>query len=300
MRKSIEASRKAEELEARAASAAASTAISSDDPDAPLQIAAKVGRLKANREYWKQVNRIIRKATNKAKKAGKDEHNAGLTALLDSGIEEKEARSLMKPDVFGNIGIAPYRLRNTAGEIRRLEKRLETLKQTEEREGRELVKGDVRMVEEENRVRIYFPGKPDESLRKQLRSHGFKWARSVGAWQRHASNQAWYWGKDFVEAYEPPPAPNVEHRFEWSHGTTNMRLRSEPTDFGFNVSVEHTRGPGRPSIRQDTLYSPVNRYDAGRLYKWLADSGNRKALQTMDKATFLAKLKFLGARYDYH
>ena len=38
--------------------------------------------------------------------------------------------------------------------------------------------------EEKNGLEIYFDGKPDENVRNILKSEGFRWAPSQGAWQR--------------------------------------------------------------------------------------------------------------------
>ena len=38
---------------------------------------------------------------------------------------------------------------------------------------------------EDNRVRLYFDGKPSEETRSLLKRSGFRWSRSEGAWQRH-------------------------------------------------------------------------------------------------------------------
>lgn len=60
--------------------------------------------------------------------------------------------------------------------------------------------GDVRIVEDENRVRIFFPGKPIDETRAALKGAGFRWSPTVGAWQRHASNGAWWQARTTVEA----------------------------------------------------------------------------------------------------
>lgn len=49
---------------------------------------------------------------------------------------------------------------------------------------------------EENRLQLKFDGKPPEKVREYLKSRGFRWAPSKGAWQRHLSPAAEYAGKE--------------------------------------------------------------------------------------------------------
>lgn len=41
----------------------------------------------------------------------------------------------------------------------------------------------------DNRLRLYFDEKPSEEQRSKLKCNGFKWAPSVGAWQRQLNVQ---------------------------------------------------------------------------------------------------------------
>jgi Domain of unknown function (DUF3560) len=59
--------------------------------------------------------------------------------------------------------------------------------------------GDIRVEESENRVRIYFPGKPSEALRSLLKSRGFRWSPSEGAWQRMAGENAWWNAREIAK-----------------------------------------------------------------------------------------------------
>ena len=81
---------------------------------------------------------------------------------------------------------------NTAAEVRRLQGRIAVLERaaTAPAKAPEVI-GSVTIEERENRVRVSFPGKPSEAVRSFLKSNGFRWAPSVGAWIRTPSEYAW-------------------------------------------------------------------------------------------------------------
>lgn len=191
MRKGVEAQKTAEDLERRARAAETSTAVSSDDPDAVAKLRAKVEGLERGCERMKRANAMIRKGATAA----------DLAAFL--GWPETTAAKLLAPDFAGRIGFPDYKLTNDRAELRRLRARIELLERRAiaappapvERDG-------VRIEETDNRVRIFFPSKPDETVRSALKSRGFRWSPSVGAWQRHASPGAWFDAKEVVGKLE--------------------------------------------------------------------------------------------------
>ncbi len=44
----------------------------------------------------------------------------------------------------------------------------------------------------DNRLKIYFDDKPDPDTRTELKSSGFRWSPSAGAWQRQLNDNAIY------------------------------------------------------------------------------------------------------------
>ncbi len=46
---------------------------------------------------------------------------------------------------------------------------------------------------------VIFDGKPDSDVRDKLKSRGFRWAPSVGAWQRQRTVNAMWAAKSIVE-----------------------------------------------------------------------------------------------------
>lgn len=50
--------------------------------------------------------------------------------------------------------------------------------------------GEAKINEAENRLQLIFEEKPDANQRQELKSNGFKWAPSQGAWQRQLNQNA--------------------------------------------------------------------------------------------------------------
>ncbi len=52
--------------------------------------------------------------------------------------------------------------------------------------------GDVRVLQniEQNRLQLFFPGKPDQEMIAKLKSRGFKWSPRFQAWQRQLTTNA--------------------------------------------------------------------------------------------------------------
>lgn len=185
MRKGVEASKDAERLARAAAAAESNAAISSDDPEAVAKLQAKLERLQAAQERMKLVNGLVRKHT----KAGPDAIRA---ALLAAGLSAWDVAVAMTPDLYGKLGFPGYALSGGTAEMTRVKKRIAILEAAAARATTpDETIGDVRISETDNRVQIHFPGKPDDATRAALKGAGFRWAPSVGAWQRMASWNAW-------------------------------------------------------------------------------------------------------------
>src|SRR5690606_484329 len=103
---------------------------------------------------------------------------------------------------FGGVGFNSLELANNSANIRRLKARLADLERKRSRPTTEETIGAVRIVQdtEANRLRIFFPAKPSASTIATLKRNGFRWAPSVGAWQRHLSNSALYWAREIAAA----------------------------------------------------------------------------------------------------
>lgn len=66
-------------------------------------------------------------------------------------------------------------------------------------QGWEFDGGKVEMNVDDDRLQIFYDSKPDEATRQKLKSHGFKWAPSQGAWQRILTKNAVYAAKQVTD-----------------------------------------------------------------------------------------------------
>lgn len=190
IRKAVEADNLASSLESRAAAIEANTAIFSDDPDATEKLADKITRLEKKQELMREANKAIR--------AGNDGR------LREMGFSDVKIEGLKKGDFCGRIGYPDYTLANNNAEIRRCKERLKLIETRQGQESSETALDcgvTIRDNVEANRVQILFPGKPSEAIRAKLKSNGFRWCRTAGAWQRHRGSWALLMAKEIVKAY---------------------------------------------------------------------------------------------------
>ncbi len=176
--------------------------ISADDPAAVDKLKAKLRGLEALQDKMKAVNAYYRK------------HKIleGCPQLSAEEIEKLKAgmarswRSEPKP-------YEGYLLTNNSAVIRQTKKRIEELshKAETEYEGWAFEGGEVKMNLEANRLQVFFDEKPDRDTCSAMRHSGFKWAPSVGAWQRQLNDNAIYAAKnlDFLQPAEQPQAEPV-------------------------------------------------------------------------------------------
>lgn len=195
MDKGIQTQREAEKLAARAAAAESSNAIFSDDPEAIKKLKEKLESLQKNHELMKAGNAIIRK------KGLTDDQKT--EEMIKLGFNDRQAREILKPDCCGRVGFATFSLSNNNANIKRVKDRIAHLEKLSAVPTAEKNIGAVKIVEnvEENRCQIFFPDKPSEECRADLKSHGFRWSPYNGCWQRHRSNQASYYAANIVKKY---------------------------------------------------------------------------------------------------
>lgn len=170
--------------------------IKSDDKNAAAKLTAKLEALEKHQALMKAVNAAIRmKNTEKG--------NAELHKL---GYSDDEIRQLRTPDWSGHVGYPSFELSNNNANIHRIRDRIAALEReaqrVEDHAGGAPVEGNgYKLVEnaELGRIQFIFDGKPDEDTRMLLKSHGFRWSPSQGAWQRMLNDNGRYAAQQVTE-----------------------------------------------------------------------------------------------------
>lgn len=183
LNQSIAASKKAAYYERKATAAENNTAISSDDPDALDKLKEKLETRKAAQARMKRINAYYRK------------HQTcrgceGLTAKQAADLDASMANAYS----WVTAPYPAYALSNNNAEIRRLEGRIQDLERSRDAgyQGWQFMGGTVKVNTDMNRLQIFFDEIPSEEVRAELKSRGFRWARSQGAWQRQLTDNAIY------------------------------------------------------------------------------------------------------------
>ncbi len=193
MEQSIAASDKADYYERRAQAAENNTAISSDDPEAITKLTEKLEGLKKAQEFMKAINAHYRK------------HG---TCHGTEGLSEERAEELDQDVKNGpswvTVPFSTYSLSLNNKEIHRIQDRITKLTEAKELgyTGWAFEGGRVEANEDKNRLQIFFDKIPSEEVRKELKSWGFRWARSEGAWQRQLTDNAIY-AASRIKAIQP-------------------------------------------------------------------------------------------------
>ena len=197
----ISEDKKAEYYAQKAESAENNKSISSGDEDAIVKLKAKLETLSKIQERMKQANKVV--------KAAKLSDTEKIAKLQEQGFSEAKAKNLLEKDFAGRVGFPPYALQNNNAEMSRLKKRIEELsvKQSQQTQKIEFDGGEIVDNVAENRLQIFFDSKPDEETREKLKSNGFRWAPSAGAWQMHRSTWANRKAEDITGAKIPASQP---------------------------------------------------------------------------------------------
>lgn len=165
--------------------------IYSGDALAIEKLENKLADLLETQEEMKKANAYYRK--NKTMK--------GYAELTEEEAEKLD-NAIINGYSWEQMPYAAYRLTNNNGRIKQTRDRLERLKKEKEEGSKEHDYSDLGFTVKENteimRLQLFFDGKPDEATRSILKSSGFVWSPSQGAWQRQLTNNARYALKYYV------------------------------------------------------------------------------------------------------
>lgn len=144
---------------------------------------AKLDNLRKLQETMKAANRIVRSAAS-------DEDKVARIAAL--GMKESTARQLLEPDFAGRKGFPDYAMTNNLATIKRLEAKVAAEAAPREAASEIEIPGGITVARNTDldRLQLFFPGKPDEATRAQLKARGFHWSPREGAWQRQLTPAA--------------------------------------------------------------------------------------------------------------
>lgn len=171
-------------------------AIQSHHPEAVDLLRRKKAHIEAQQAKRKAINAIWRKAGKPGKQSTDDDWRVFSDAMRAAGhaeLTEAIRRGCVNHYMADRVAVPPFagfELSNPNAEIRRLAQRIKTLETVSTVKADETVEtnaGPVRIERDGDayRIRLFFDGKPDAATRAVVKSHGFRWAPSVGAWQRH-------------------------------------------------------------------------------------------------------------------
>ena len=151
--------------------------ISSDDPEAAKQLNAKLKELEDKKEYYKEINRKIKK-------------NEQLTAQEKHDVKSNNA-------FLGGNTIPQFVFTNLNSNIKRVKDRINQQASKQSQLYREDTHKNYTYIEDPqmNRVMFQFKGKPDEKVRNDLKKNGFHWSPTENAWMRQLNNSSIYKAK---------------------------------------------------------------------------------------------------------
>lgn len=182
------------------------------------QLETKLNTLKERHQMMKDVNKIIR--------SKKDVKNR---IIERTGLKESTVDEIMKPDFAGRVGFPTFELSGNNANIKRLEGRVAEMKKKVANLDKEPIEheftdltingnkyeglnGTAIKNYAEDRYQFIFDDKPDSKIRRELKSRGFRWSPSQGAWQRQISNNADYTMRQYfgINFKELEASQNVE------------------------------------------------------------------------------------------
>ena len=151
---------------------------------------AEIERLQEKVDQYTKAHVMMKQVNATLKKKLSDEDM--VDALIEAGLNEDTAKSLLSPDYYGRRGYASFSLTNNLATIKNTQARLDRLTREQNTETKEYKIGDINIEENyaDNRIRLFFNRKPSEEIRSKLKRNGFKWSPKAGAWQNYINNNS--------------------------------------------------------------------------------------------------------------
>jgi hypothetical protein len=164
--------------------------IMAGDSDAVSRLQDEITRAEQMQARMKVANQVVRTYR------GKDE-TAGIAKLVEQGFTEQQAVKLFEPDFCGRYGFPDYALTNNSANLRRMKLRLAQISRAKAQKGFEAQGENARLEDcpAENRVRLFYAGKPDVETRDRLKKTGFRWSPTLGCWQAYRHQHTYDFAK---------------------------------------------------------------------------------------------------------
>ena len=181
--KAYQLSKKADYYANKAKAAESNNSIYIEDENSIERLQNKIDVLTKFQETMKLANKIVK--NKKLSEAQKVEE------LQKVGLSEDSAKKILTPDFCNRIGFASYSLTNNNARIKAAEMQLARAKALKELETKEYEIGEVKVCEnaDENRLQLFFDGKPSDEIRATLKRNGFRWSPSNGCWQSYLNRR---------------------------------------------------------------------------------------------------------------
>lgn len=178
-------------------------AVKSDDPEVLDFLRAKLAGLEEAHALMVSANAYYRK--NKTLKGFEGIPADTMAWITRPGVYLPGGRNGDgSPLAFYGKPFPTYELTNSNANIKRVKQRIETLEAVkvskpveEEHDGY-----TYRENTEAMRVQFQFDGKPDDETRALLKRNGFRWAPSLGVWQRQLNDNGKYAAHRVMEALD--------------------------------------------------------------------------------------------------
>ena len=190
-----------------------SYAISQDDPEAITKLKLKFNSIVKEIEEVKEHNKINKQFVLLSalghREDFKEIHNTngtyktyakiikGKLEFTVKNIPEDLKKIIVKYHKTGkleqpelkkeNICHAPYVLQNLNANKNSVKKRIEHLEQLDKVKDQSWENNNIKLEinKDQNRIMLFFPGKPDQEIRTNLKRHGFRWSPRNSAWQSY-------------------------------------------------------------------------------------------------------------------